>query len=137
MQRLIPLAVFCSWTTTFGLTVFADNDSVFDRGKVFIESDVEKIVATNAIPKLDVSKRGIESVTERTVEVSASSDELLAATTDTMPASDLARNLDNPRVKPGNIRWHANFLTACRRAEESKKPVLLFQLMGQLDQRFT
>jgi hypothetical protein len=42
----------------------------------------------------------------------------------------------NPKVRPGKVRWHADFDAACRAARKSGKPVLLFQMMGNLDDRF-
>jgi hypothetical protein len=42
----------------------------------------------------------------------------------------------NPKVRPGKVRWHADFAAACRAAWTSGKPVLLFQMMGNLDDRF-
>ncbi len=43
---------------------------------------------------------------------------------------------NNPKVTPGKVRWHAGFDEACRASRESGKPVLLFQMMGNLDDRF-
>jgi hypothetical protein len=42
----------------------------------------------------------------------------------------------NPKVEPGKVRWHANFAAACTAAQNSGKPVLLFQMMGKLDEQF-
>jgi hypothetical protein len=42
----------------------------------------------------------------------------------------------NPEVEPGLIRWHADFAAACAAAKSSGMPVLLFQMMGRLDQQF-
>jgi hypothetical protein len=42
----------------------------------------------------------------------------------------------NPKVEPGKVRWHKDFATACREAKKSSKPVLLFQMMGKLDDQF-
>lgn len=42
----------------------------------------------------------------------------------------------NPRVQPGLVTWHADYSSACRAASASGKPVLLFQMMGKLDQKF-
>jgi hypothetical protein len=42
----------------------------------------------------------------------------------------------NPRVQPGKVRWHKDFAAACAAATRSGKPVLLFHLMGRLDDRF-
>ena len=42
----------------------------------------------------------------------------------------------NPKVRPGLVRWHTDFTAACAAAKDWGKPVLLFQMMGKLDQRF-
>ena len=42
----------------------------------------------------------------------------------------------NPKVEPGKVRWHADFAAARAAAQKSYKPVLLFQLMGKLDEQF-
>ena len=52
-------------------------------------------------------------------------------TTPPMPAP-----ADNPKVQPGKVKWHANFADACAAAQKSGKPVLLFQMMGKLDDQF-
>ena len=43
----------------------------------------------------------------------------------------------NPAVPPGKVHWHADLASAREAARRSGKPVLLFQLMGRLDRRFT
>jgi hypothetical protein len=47
-----------------------------------------------------------------------------------------AEQFVNPKVEPGKVRWHKNFADACAAAKKSGKPVLLFQMMGKLDERF-
>jgi hypothetical protein len=42
----------------------------------------------------------------------------------------------NPKVQPGKVRWHADLAEACKAATQSGKPVLLFQMMGRLDEKF-
>jgi len=42
----------------------------------------------------------------------------------------------NPKVEPGSVAWHPDFRSACAAAKKSGKPVLLFQMMGNLDDRF-
>jgi hypothetical protein len=54
----------------------------------------------------------------------------LATTTNT------ADTFVNPKVEPGKVKWHADFAAACEAAKKSKKPVLLFQMMGKLDDQF-
>jgi hypothetical protein len=44
---------------------------------------------------------------------------------------------ENPTVEPGKVKWHKSFAEARAAAKRSGKPVLLFQLMGKLDQQFT
>ena len=39
-------------------------------------------------------------------------------------------------VSPGLVPWHADFAAACAAAQRSGKPVLLFQLLGRLDEEF-
>jgi hypothetical protein len=43
----------------------------------------------------------------------------------------------NPHVTPGKVRWHADFAAACDAGRISRKPVLLFHLLGRLDQEYT
>jgi len=44
---------------------------------------------------------------------------------------------DDQTVEPGKVKWHSSFADACNEAKKSGKPVLLFQMMGRLNQRFT
>jgi len=41
------------------------------------------------------------------------------------------------KVAPGKVSWHADLKAARRASTQSDKPVLLFQLLGDLDQRFS
>ncbi len=86
--------------------------------------DESALVAGFAIPKQrhDMSK----SFIERPIEGLIKSVPGLAGDAD-----------ENPIVEPGKVVWHADFATACAASAESGKPVLLFQLLGQLDHRFT
>ncbi len=47
-----------------------------------------------------------------------------------------AGTFDNPKVPAGKVAWHADLATACAAAKKSGKPVLLFHMMGRLDDRF-
>jgi hypothetical protein len=42
----------------------------------------------------------------------------------------------NPKVQAGRVQWHPTFAAACEAARKSGKPVLLFQMMGKLDEQF-
>lgn len=44
--------------------------------------------------------------------------------------------LAGKHVMPGMVAWHADFASACKLAKTSGKPVLLFQMMGKLDDEF-
>lgn len=52
-------------------------------------------------------------------------------------AQAAAKDKNNPTVKPGDVKWHKDFQAACVASASSGKPVLHFQLLGKLDQRFT
>jgi len=52
------------------------------------------------------------------------------------PRTVAAAEVDNPRVEPGAVRWHATFADAQAAAQKSGRPVLLFHLMGRLDRQF-
>jgi hypothetical protein len=47
-----------------------------------------------------------------------------------------AKAFVNARVWPGKVHWHATFADACQAAGKSGKPVLLFHMMGKLDDLF-
>lgn len=59
--------------------------------------------------------------------------ELIAARSATAPAP---APFDNPKVAPGKVAWHPGFAAACQASRASGKPVLLFQMMGKLDEQF-
>jgi hypothetical protein len=67
-------------------------------------------------------------ITKSVVELPAK--RALAAAT-SVPAAG-----SNPKVTPGKVRWHADFAAARAAARASGKPVLLFQMMGKLDEQF-
>ncbi|GAB4136313.1 MAG: hypothetical protein Tsb009_03260 [Planctomycetaceae bacterium] len=46
-------------------------------------------------------------------------------------------HFSNPKVKPGDVNWHPDFATAQKFAKRNRKPILLFQMIGRLDERFT
>jgi hypothetical protein len=78
-----------------------------------------------AVVAADRGKSKIELPTER----------LLAEKSKTASV-DASAPFENPRVEPGKVKWHADLEAACRAARTSGKPVLLFQMMGKLDQKF-
>ena len=98
----------------------------------------------------DLSKREVELPLERALPGGAASkaEQQRDATKDYgkrlvefpleryLPGGAAAQVPDREAVKPGLVRWHADFATACAAAESSYKPVLLFQLLGKLDDEF-
>ena len=43
----------------------------------------------------------------------------------------------NPAVLPGKVAWHQDFGAACQKARNlPNRPVLLFLMLGRLDQKF-
>ena len=52
------------------------------------------------------------------------------------PSAPVATKPTNPVVAPGKVHWHATTADAFAAAKESKKPVLVFHMMGQLDHQF-
>ncbi len=120
-----------------------------DRGKSLIERPIEEtlkglsIDLLNQKPKIDplkeyASKSAIEAPTELLIK----NVPLVPLVTPAKQRSvdETSKNSDgpgNPKVKPGLVNWHADFETACAASKKSGKPVLLFHLLGQLDQRFT
>jgi hypothetical protein len=78
---------------------------------------IPPVVAAQPPANLDEGKRKVERPAKTAVAASA-------------PAPS------NPKVEPGKVTWHATFADACQAAAKSNKPVLLFQMMGKLDDQF-
>ena len=119
--------------------------TIKDGGKTAIENPLKAVVRQSAprssgntvfkprppasrIPK-DAEKRDIEVPLKRVVRDSAPPAE---KATETKPAG-----FKNPKVEPGKVRWHANFEKAVAASKRSGRPVLLFQMIGNLDERFS
>jgi hypothetical protein len=74
--------------------------------------------------KVDISKSlVIERPTARVVRNSA-------------PVESKDPTFVNPKVEPGAVNWHSTLDDACKASAKSGKPVLLFQMMGNLDEKF-
>lgn len=83
---------------------------------------VALLVLALPVAAQDASKRRLEAPVERALE---------RAVEEPQPKTD-----ENPRVAPGLVRWHADFGAAREASARSGKPVLLFQLLGRLDEEF-
>ncbi len=73
------------------------------------------------------------SPAHRQVSMKAST---LSRTADTSKGAPPAVAFNNPKVEPGKVKWHGTPEEAMRAAQTSGKPILLFQMMGRLDDRF-
>ncbi len=89
-----------------------------------------------APPRRDVPKSRIETPTKRVLADSTKEVIIERPTAGVIANSTAAEDAANPRVEPGKVNLHASFTEACAAAEKSGKPVLLFQMMGKLDQKF-
>lgn len=82
--------------------------------------------------RLDVTKR----VIERPVELDVLTRDAREALEREVARRQPQPKPENPKVEPGKVRWHQDLAAACAAAKKSGKPVLLFQMMGNLDERF-
>ena len=95
-------------------------------------SDVGKLSADNRA----ISKGFIEMPIEQLVDLGREDEEAAIENADTV-LTDLENKPENPSVDPGLVDWHSDLKSAALRSKVSGKPVFHFQLLGQLDQRFT
>jgi hypothetical protein len=71
--------------------------------------------------------------------VESSAKNVLANTAGLNVGTPVAANVpqsDNPKVQPGLVSWHPTMAEACAVGRRTGKPVLLFQLMGNLNEKF-
>jgi hypothetical protein len=66
----------------------------------------------------------------KTVHIEPPTKAVVATKSATVPTAD------NPKVKPGLVKWHKDFAEACAASKKSGKPVFLFHMMGKLDDQF-
>ena len=95
-----------------------------DVGKYRVEAPTKDLVK-RTVP-LDRTKRVVELPTKRIVQGASPA-----------PAKPQAAKFSNPRVSPGKVRWAGDYAEALAASKRSGKPVLLFQLLGKLDHKFT
>lgn len=98
--------------------------------KIDVELPAKGVIAQTA-PAPDDRKRSIEADTKEFV-----AEFTIPATDSTKPAPSAATSVENPKVAPGKVTWHGDFAAACAASSKSGKPVLFFQMMGNLDDRF-
>jgi hypothetical protein len=112
-----------------GLTLSLGQEKALPRRdvrKYVVENPTKRLLAGKAnqaesqIPA-DVRKGSVELPVKETIKVSSAVE---------------AGKFVNPKVTPGLVHWHASFDEACAQSRRSGKPVLLFQMMGKLDDQF-
>jgi hypothetical protein len=121
---------------------------VLDRRKGDIETPVKQAIAAAAPADRAAAAEAAPApaLVERKSDIQGPVKKAIARTTGDTAAQQAEAQVeeevvstkdDNPKVAPGIVRWHDDFAAACKAAATSGKPVLLFQMLGQLDQRFT
>ena len=100
-----------------------------DVGKFSIESPVKALVASGDV------QEALAGLADAPVEATRAAAQP-ASTAELSAVSDV-QTTDNPAVPPGLVRWHPDLPAARAAADATGKPVLLFQMIGRLDQRFT
>lgn len=88
-----------------------------------LESDVRS--QEKAVTKADITKE---------VRIEKPTNTILAQQSGNI--ADHGKYFVNPKVQPGSVLWHPTLAAACEAARKSGKPVLLFQMMGKLDDQF-
>lgn len=91
--------------------------------------------------RIDRRKEAIEVGTETLLAAPDAASAASAPAVASPPASApnggrVASSDANPKVAPGLVRWHADLAAAQAAARVSGKPVLVFQLLGNLDDEF-
>jgi hypothetical protein len=112
--------------------------------KMAVETPVERLFPlSSAIPVRRVVAPNIpQSSNAFTNGASGSSGMRNTATTpfantaSTKSGSTNSDPIANKNVPPGLVAWRKDFATACSLSQHSGKPVLLFQMMGKLDDEF-
>lgn len=106
--------------------------------KVGVENPTKKLLANGTAPPAQAPVEAVilpENLDVRKGRAERPIERLVSESLPTQPATT-SDNSENPSVEPGKVRWHDDFAAACAASRDSGKPVLLFQMMGNLDDRF-
>lgn len=155
-SSILPLIAMLMVAPTNGADRPKGKPAVKDMRKSVIELPLKGVVArsapaatptanTPAVPVVPVWPKGVRRVKDAgkyAIEVPLK--RVVAGGAQTVkkqPAKassgDKSAGFQNPKVEPGKVNWHANFDKAVAAAVKSRKPVLLFQMIGNLDERFS
>jgi hypothetical protein len=101
-----------------------------DETKKRLESPTKNLVNDSA----PVAPNPTSAVPDRRkMEIERPTEEMLKTLTEAVNKTD---GFVNPKVQPGKVKWHKDFAAASAAAKKSGKPVLLFQMLGKLDDQF-
>lgn len=137
----------------FGNFALAENERNWKAGipgsKMAIETPLKRLISTSA-PSSDqyalLTKR-YEKYRQNISGVVPLNDPGKSFLLDSKSASDLISSHNNARtvdlsakygrkVQPGKVNWRSDIAEAALASKHSGKPLLVFQMMGRLDQEF-
>ena len=117
-----------------------------DRTKrIAIELPTKRLVNAAAnLPEFSVAKNDAKLDQTKSDRIEPSTIHLVGVNSSSIPGESRspsrtetsATSRANPKVAPGKVVWHESFEAACAASRKSGKPVLLFQMMGNLDDQF-
>lgn len=90
----------------------------------------QELKATNPTFRPDMGKALIERPVKSLLTLPAS------LKSESLPTSEIAKKETKKKVKPGSVIWYPTTAQAKKNSLLSGKPVLVFHLMGFLDDRF-
>ena len=128
MLKLLSLnrwyLVISSAFLVFAVVIVHGDEPTADPTKRRVEVNTERVLAGTRPAAADLAKHRAKS------DVGAPAEMLVTA------SSTTSGDFVNVKVEPGKVKWHATFDAACAAVRRSGKPVLLFQMMGKLDDQF-
>jgi len=116
-----------------------------DLSKAAIEIPLKRMIKSEDVSapprKPDFSKLRIEAPLKSMLKSSAAPDlfKSLESRGELQKLDNGVQNSAPPavaKVKPGLVSWHNDLTAAMKSASQSGKPVLVFHMMGSLDDRF-
>ena len=104
-----------------------------DARKMLVERRTEEVLSGTETVRIPLPQIDADLRKDR-IEVPTQA--LLVTPTTPAESSGRPATPDNPKVAPGLVRWHADLAAAQAASRVSGKPVLVFQMLGQLDDEF-
>ena len=121
LVKLAALTLACQLPQAlFAERALAQKPSL-DVRKTAIESNLKSIIKTPNLTKLLTKKSLSKKPGKKTIALKE--------------VAPLAKS--STKVSPGKVVWHKNMKRASQAALLSQKPILVFHLMGKLDDRYT